>query len=669
MSKHTARHCFEVYLLSDRLAEEVWLKLHNAILGVGGALSQFDLIFNCQDNLVRFFILSDRDLGNLSNRVEDLLLRPVDKSDIELPTTDSKERFVNFVSGGNLLDLKEKLVIKRGCDLRCAVFKVKGIKGGKSIVQNELYFKTGNHWSKATKLTTFFPAKLFAIDFISNTHYLKKSVPKYLDIEKSLHMLTSSGQDALFEVDTFPYLPRDYYLNLSGYEFDKHSFIIGATGSGKSKLISLYVDRLYQTAMKMNYRVVIVDPHASLAQDFSYLSDKKVLNFNSEAAELFAGAATDISAATELTATLFKSLLADQFNARLDRTLRFSLFVLFTAQSMSLDMLKRFLTDLDLRNQVLDHVNDFVPDNIIKFFGSDFNEIRTKHYTDGILPIVSLIDEMQLQPSLVKSGDVSLAKTVQDNFLTIFSLNKVSMGEKTVKTIAGLLIQQIFLLAQAGAFGQRIILIVDEVSVVQNPALASILAEARKFNLSVILSQQYFGQIEKDIRDAIFANVYNYYVFRVSEEDARNLEGNLNIELPPEIVEEEHAKGLSESDIRVKIMTELHTRQCLIRLSADGKINPCLKARTVDAPKANEKEAAIKLKTYTQTQQLPHKFVEQTTKPPAKRTRTRTSGSIAVAAAIAALAESPQTRGFSLSELLAQHSSSRFRVNKRKEKT
>jgi hypothetical protein len=65
--------------------------------------------------------------------------------------------------------------------------------------------------------------------------------------------------------------------------------------------------------------------------------------------------------------------------------------------------------------------------------------------------------------------------------------------EKVVKTVAGLLIQQIFLIAQSRVIPQKILLFVDEVSVVQNPALASILAEARKFNLFVILTQQYFG--------------------------------------------------------------------------------------------------------------------------------------------------------------------------------
>ncbi|MCA9331038.1 type IV secretion system DNA-binding domain-containing protein, partial [Candidatus Saccharibacteria bacterium] len=211
--------------------------------------------------------------------------------------------------------------------------------------------------------------------------------------------------------------------------------------------------------------------------------------------------------------------------------------------------------------------------------------------------------------SLVGESETSLARTIQENFLTVFSLNKVSMGEKVVKTVAGLLIQQIFLLAQARAFNEKIILVIDEVSVVQNPTIAQILAEARKFNLTIVLTQQYFGQVEKDLRDAIFANVYNYYTFKVSEEDARALEGNLNMELPSEVVEAEHAKGVGETELKVRMMTELHPRDCLIRVLANGTIAPCLKGRTVEAPKAKDTRQVHK----TLQQALPEKFVEGNT--------------------------------------------------------
>ena len=111
-------------------------------------------------------------------------------------------------------------------------------------------------------------------------------------------MLLSDNLNSLFEVDTFPYFSHNYYLNLTSYDFDKHSFIIGASGSGKSKLISLFVDRLQKTALNMNYRVIVIDPHASLAAGFCGYPNTKVVNFSGESAELFAGAGADISAAT-----------------------------------------------------------------------------------------------------------------------------------------------------------------------------------------------------------------------------------------------------------------------------------------------------------------------------------------------------------------------------------
>jgi hypothetical protein len=277
---------------------------------------------------------------------------------------------------------------------------------------------------------------------------------------------------------------------------------------------------------------------------------------------------------------------------------------------------------------------------------------------------------MQMQPALVGEGELSLAKTIQDNFLTVFSLNKVSMGDKVVKTVAGLLIQQIFLLAQARAFGQKVVLIVDEVSVVQNPALASILAEARKFNLTVILTQQYFGQIEENLRAAIFANVYNYYTFKVSEEDARALEGNLNIELPEEIVQTEHEKGIKETDIRVKIMTELHPRECLVRVLANGQVVPAVKARTLDAPSLSHSSEIVDadLKSYKQAPVvLPTKFEESITdtRDDLEDSSQPTQPSKAPSQSNLEQNTPSQLAPFNLSDLLSQHSSSRQKIKRK----
>lgn len=607
-------HWFEVYLLKDQLSKDEWKTIVLGISQYIGFLKNWDLIVSTEKSTIRYFIGVNKDVGLLSNNLEGVVLRPVAREFVNIPKTSTAERFVQYVGGGNLLDLKEKYQVKRAKEMEIAQFTIRTINVEKAHVRLKMYFKNAaGQYSVAKKTLFMLPAHLLAVDFVANTKYLRKKQPKYLDIQKALHIMQSDNLNAVFEVDTFPFLPKNYFLPLSTYDFEKHSFIIGASGSGKSKLIALFIDRLSKmNNSRQGYRVVVIDPHASLETDLASIPKTKVISFkgDDEATELFGGEGTDIAAATELTSTLFKSLLSDQFNPKVERVIRFSLYVLMTAQAMSLDNLKRLVIDLEYRNQLLDHVSDFVPPNIVQFFNTDFNELRNKYYNEAIMPVVSLVDEMQLQPALSKDNHeaASLGKLIKDNFLTVFSLNKVSMGEKVVKTVAGLLIQQIFLLAQARTFNEKVILIIDEVSVVQNPALASILAEARKYNLYVFLTQQYFGQIEKPLQEAIFTNVYNYYVFRVSEEDARALEGNLTLEIPKEILEAEKAKGLKQADVRVQMLTTLNTRECYLRLSSEGQILPCVKAKTLDVVSAGPVKD-VKLETYAQ-EALPERFVE-----------------------------------------------------------
>lgn len=657
-------HWFEIYLLRDDLNKDAWQTIMVGISQYIGMLKSWKLIVSLENNTVRYYVGANKDVGTLSTNLDGVVLRPVKPADVKLPTTTSTERFVNYVVGGSFLDLREKYQVKRQKELEIVELTIRMLNTEKAHVAGRLFFKSPGGYSVAKKTLLNLPSALLAVNFATNTRYMRKTTPKYLNIEKATHMLLSDNVDALLEVDSFPYFSHNYYLNLTSYDFDKHSFIIGASGSGKSKFINLIVDRLSHTALSMNYRVIVIDPHAAIADDFVHIPQTKVVKFGkNDSTDLFPGAGTDLTAATELTATLFKSLLEDQFNARLDRLLRFSLFVLMTAQTMSLENLKRFLTDVEYRTQVLEHVAGFIPANVTKFFGADFNELRTQYYNQTVLPLVSMVDEMQLQPSLVGESETSLAKTVEENFLTVFSLNKVSMGEKVVKTVAGLLIQQIFLLAQARAFNQKVILIIDEVSVVQNPALSQILAEARKFNLTVILTQQYFGQIEKDLRDAIFANVYNYYVFKVSEEDARALEGNLNMELPKEIADDEHSKGIKETDTKVKLLTELHPRECMVRVLSNGQMAPCIKARTVDAPVAAAHAPAAPKEL---TPLLPSKFVEVEHGARKEIDFSPAFQQQQEAAHQAPVATTPAEAPFSgLKDLLSRHSSSRIKLKKK----
>ena len=59
-------------------------------------------------------------------------------------------------------------------------------------------------------------------------------------------------------------------------------------------------------------------------------------------------------------------------------------------------------------------------------------------------------------------------------------------------------------------------------------SIKSILSEARKYKLGLILAHQYIEQIQKDIKGAIFGNVGSKAIFRINPEDAKFCENFLS---------------------------------------------------------------------------------------------------------------------------------------------
>jgi hypothetical protein len=148
------------------------------------------------------------------------------------------------------------------------------------------------------------------------------------------------------------------------------------------------------------------------------------------------------------------------------------------------------------------------------------------------------------------------------------------------------------------------------------------------------------------------------------------------MELPRETMEAETKKGLKEADIRVRMLTELHPRELMMRLSANGKLVPCIKARTVDAPTlASEKGwSTPELSTYFPgPAPLPKKFQESPqiaqNVAPAPQPAPDTGPAVQQVATAQVGPQPPPAPpvAMNLSELMASQSSSRKKVNKRKE--
>ena len=250
---------------------------------------------------------------------------------------------------------------------------------------------------------------------------------------------------------------------------------------------------------------------------------------------------------------------------------KFIINLLLVKEDFSFANIRKVLLDLEYRNSLVKELTSKLNDTVISFFLTEFNDLKTNYYNESISPIISFIDEM-LVFSTFEKKKIGISDVIKDNDLTIFSLDRSILSERIVKTISSLVMEEILEMAIENRIGKKLILVVDEVSLLENPIMERILSEARKFDIALILTEQYFGQISKKLQDSIFANVINYYVFRTSRSDAVVLKDILDIKF---------ARSVTDDD-KINLLIGLNNREVVVRISKNGKILPVVKAKTTD---------------------------------------------------------------------------------------
>ena len=112
--------------------------------------------------------------------------------------------------------------------------------------------------------------------------------------------------------------------------------------------------------------------------------------------------------------------------------------------------------------------------------------------------------------------------------ILICNLSKGQIGEDAAAILGSIIVTAI----QGAAFARASVepskrtpfyLYIDEVHSFVTLSFADILAEARKYGLSVFLAHQYIEQLHEKIRAAIFGNVGTMIVFRVGATEAAYL--------------------------------------------------------------------------------------------------------------------------------------------------
>ena len=603
------KNFFEVYLTENYIKSEDWLKLILKVSKINGKIKPWSLWICIENNIIRYFIETKRMLPPILGDLGEFLVKKVEEIELK-EKTKPRMPYILTNNYNSLLDLYDKFDTRKSQKIKKIKITFFSYKHDNYLSTTHCYLKTENgEFIRKKILLNNAIFNFISIDFGTHIRFFyQKNEVNYLDTKKVMNLLSSDDKDSILKANVFPYLQEDLYLNYKNYDFAKHSIVIGASGTGKSKFISSLIKKISQNNNnRMRYKVIVVDPHAAIEDDIGGLENTNVIDFKTEesSVNLFASTSEDKISTTESLMDIFKNIIGERYNSKLERVLRFSIHLLLEKEDFNLVNLRRLLIEIEYRNKVIKEVQDTIQTNIIEFFRVDFNELKTKSYQEAIAPIISFIDEMQLLPAMREIDSIiNIKQEIEENFITILSLDQMTLGLNITKTIAGFAMQQILQLVQAHFFNEHIILVIDEVAVIENPIINRFLSEARKYNLSLILAGQYFDQISDNLQKAIFTNVVNYFIFRVSRLDAIILEKNMQMEVAVK----------NNVFTRLKMLSELNDRECIVRVGKNGRMMTGFKAKTLDFVSIPRKKRVVSKKQIYNNRPKENKFFNIETK-------------------------------------------------------
>lgn len=343
--------------------------------------------------------------------------------------------------------------------------------------------------------------------------------------------VTQPGEVSLFGATNFR--GTQIKFGIKRIDRGRHLYIIGQTGTGKSKLLNL----LALSDIYHNQGMAIIDPHGDFATDMlQFIPEyrlKDVIYFNPtdrdypfafNPLEIYDEAfKNDIS--SEMVGVLKR--MFDSWGPRLEYILRYTILALLDYPDSTMLGITRMLTDKEFRKAVIKEIKDPV---VKAFWVTEFASWNDKFATEAVAPILNKVGAFVANP-LIRNiigqpkSSFDLRKAMDEGKILVVNLSRGQIGEDNASVLGALMVTKIQLAAMSRAnmpMDQRrpFYLYVDEFQNFATDSFATILSEARKYALNLTVANQYVSQMPEEVRDAVFGNVGSMITFRVGANDS-----------------------------------------------------------------------------------------------------------------------------------------------------
>jgi len=325
----------------------------------------------------------------------------------------------------------------------------------------------------------------------------------------------------------------------------RHVYIIGMTGVGKSTLM----EKMIQQDIAAGHGVCVVDPHGNLAEAVvSYVPKSRaedVIYFNPADVErpvglniLEAETPEEMDFVCQEMISIFYKLVTDpaMIGPMFEHNMRNAMLTLMADKEHpgTIVEIPRMFTDEEFQRYKL----QFVTDPMVRaFWEKEMAKTSDYHKSEMLGYLISKVGrfvENEMVRNIIgqpKSG-FDFRDVMDHQKILIINLSKGQVGEVNSNLLGLIAVSKL----QMAALGRANVpeaerkdfyLYIDEFQNFVTDSIATILAEARKYKLNLIMAHQYLGQLVKNndtaVRDAVFGNAGTMIAFRVGVEDAETM--------------------------------------------------------------------------------------------------------------------------------------------------
>ena len=316
---------------------------------------------------------------------------------------------------------------------------------------------------------------------------------------------------------------------------DTHSVVVGRTGGGKSTWLH---QQIHQDIAN-GEGVFVVDPHGPLVSSILQCSipperedDVVVLDLKQTdypiPLNLFAGAQT--YAAVGRVVDIIERVHSSS-GVQIDKFLRAGIRALqHQPQATMMDMFLLF-TDAPYREKILSQVTDrSTYHTLYEDYDRTGPGVQRKIHGPVFNRISPFYANPTLYPSLCHPHRIPLGDWIDTQKIVLVSLEtnseKVPGNERNL--VGALLISLLQMVGmRPGRPAVPCYIYIDEVQYFVTSALETVFSEARKYNLSMTVAHQHFGQLSPEVLQGILGNVGTIITFPTNTEDANKLAPHL----------------------------------------------------------------------------------------------------------------------------------------------